>query len=61
MAGAAADRRWGVVSGRAGWRTAGRGRRGAAVWPVVAGSSGGVELEDELQAFAFISNDCKID
>ena len=28
MAGAAADRRWGVFSGRAGRRTAGRGRRG---------------------------------
>ncbi|TKW71129.1 MAG: hypothetical protein DI610_11610 [Staphylococcus hominis] len=41
MAGAAADRRWGVFSGRAGRRTAGRGRRGAAVWPVVAGGSGG--------------------
>ena len=36
MAGAAADRRWGVFSGRC---TAGRGRRGAAVWPVVAGGS----------------------
>ena len=34
MAGAAAGRRWGVFSGRA-------GRRGAAVWPVVAGGSGG--------------------
>ena len=45
MAGAAADRRWGVFSGRAGRRTAGRGRRGAAVWPVVAGSSGGWRLK----------------
>ena len=42
MAGAAADRRWGVFSGR---RTAGRGRRGAAVWPVVAGGSGGGRLK----------------
>ena len=40
MAGAAADRQWGVFSGRAGRRTAGRGRRGATVWPVVAGGSG---------------------
>ena len=31
----------GVVSGRAGRRTTGRGRRGAAVWPVVAGGKGG--------------------
>ena len=45
MAGAAADRRWGVFSGRAGRRTAGRGRRGAAVWPVVAGGSGGWRLK----------------
>ena len=45
MAGAAADRRWGVFSGRAGRRTAGRGRRGAAVWPVMAGGSGGWRLK----------------
>ena len=45
MAGAAADRRWGVFSGRAGRRTTGRGRRGAAVWPVVAGGSGGWMLK----------------
>ena len=45
MAGAAADRRWGVFSGRAGRRTAGRGRRGSAVWPVVAGGSGGWRLK----------------
>ena len=45
MAGAAADRQWGVFSGRAGRRTAGRGRRGAAVWPVVAGGSGGLRLK----------------
>ena len=40
--GAAADRRRWVVSRRAGRRSAGRGQRGAAVWPVVAGSSGGL-------------------
>ena len=45
MAGAAADRWWGVFSGRAGRRTAGRGRRGAAVWPVVAGASRGWRLK----------------
>ena len=45
MAGAAADRRWGVVSGRAGRRTAGRERRETAVWPVVAGGSGGWRLK----------------
>ena len=45
MAGAAVDRRWGVFSRRAGRRTAGRGRRGAAVWPVVAGGSGGWRLK----------------
>ena len=60
MAGAAADRRWGVFSGRAGRRTAGRGRRGAAVWPVVPAAQG-VEVEDEPQALDFISNGCKID
>ena len=58
MAGAAADRRWGVFSGRAGRRTAGRGRRGAAGggWRLR-----GVEVEDELQALDFVSNGCKID
>ena len=44
MAGVAADRRGGVFLGRAGRRTAGRERRGAAVLPVVAGSSGGWRL-----------------
>ena len=34
---------------------------GAVVWPVVAGGSGGVEVEDEPQALDFVSNDCKID
>ena len=56
MAGAAADRRWGVFSGRAGRHTAGRGRRGAAVWPAQ-----GVEVEDEPHALDFVSNGCKID
>ena len=45
MAGVATDQWWGVFSGRAGRRTAGRGRRGAAVWPVVAGGSGGWRLK----------------
>ena len=61
MAGAAANWWWGVFSGRAGRRTVGRERRGAAVWPVVAGGSGGVEVEDEPQALDFVSNGCKID
>ena len=60
MAGAAADRRWGVFSGRAGRRTAGRGRRGRLFgrWWLAAQ---GVEVEDELQALDFVSNGCKID
>ena len=45
MAGAAADRRWGVFSGRARRRTTGCGRRGAAVWPLVASGSGGWRLK----------------
>ena len=60
MAGAAADRRWGVFSGRAGRHTAGRGRRGLLFgrwW--LAGQ--GVEVEDEPQALDFVSNGCKID
>ena len=51
MAGAAADRRWGVVSGRAGQR-GGTGRPRAAR----AGGSGGVEFDDKLEALDFISN-----
>ena len=35
----------GVISGRAGQRTAGHGRRGAAVWPVVVSGSGGWRLK----------------
>ena len=60
MAGAAADRRWGVFSG---------GRGGA---PPAASGGGllfgrwwlaarGVEVEDELHALDFLSNSCKID
>ena len=56
MAGAAADRQWRVFSGWVGRRTAGRGRRGAIVWPAQ-----GVEVEDEPQALDFVSNGCKID
>ena len=57
MAGAAVDRRWGVVSERA--ARAGRGRRGPAVRPVVAGGLG-VEFDDKLQALDFVSNGWKI-
>ena len=45
MAGAAADRWWGVFSGRARRRTACGERRGAAVWLVVAGGSVGWRLK----------------
>ena len=56
LEGAAADRRWGVVLGRVGRpRAAGR-----AVWPVVAGGSGGVECDDKLEALDFVSNGWKI-
>ena len=57
MAGAAADQRWGVVSGRAGRPRAAR----------AGGSAGGgwrlrgVEVEDALQALDFVINGCKID
>ena len=62
MAGAAADWRWGVVSGRAGRRGgAGRPRAaGLAVRPVVSGGSGGVEFDDKLEALDFVSNGWKI-
>ena len=62
MAGAAADRWWGVVSGRA-------GRHGCAGQPraVVAGGSAdggwrlrGVEFDDKLYALDFVSNGLKI-
>ena len=39
---------------------AGRGRRGLAVRPVVAGGSGGVEFDDKLEALDFVSNGWKI-
>ena len=39
---------------------AGRGRRGPAVRPVVAGGSGGVEFDDKLEALDFASNGWKI-
>ena len=57
MAGAAADRRWGVFSGRAGRRIASRGRLFGRWWV----AAQGVEVEDELQALDFVSNGCKID
>ena len=62
MDGAAADRRWGVVLGRA-------GRRGGAGRPRGAGAGGsagggwrlrGVEFDDKLQALDFVSNGWKI-
>ena len=62
MAGAAADRRWGVVSGRAGWR-GGVGRLQAAG---AGGSAGGgwrlkgVEFDDKLEALDFRSNSWKM-
>ena len=57
MAGAAADRRWGVFSGRAGRRTAGRGRRGRLFgrWWLAAQ---GVQVEDELQALPKLHVKC---
>ena len=53
MAGAAADRRWGVFSGRAGGRG---GCLAGGGWRLR-----GVEVEDELQALDLVSNGCKID
>ena len=61
MAGAAADRRWGVFSGQAGLRTAGRGRRGGCCLAGGGWRLRGVEVEDEPQALDFVSNGCKID
>ena len=54
LAGAAADRWWGVVSGRRG--SAGAGGSAGGGWRLR-----GVEVEDELQALDFVSNGCKID
>ena len=56
LAGAAADRRWGVVSGQVGRCTAGRGRWFGRWWL----AAQGVEVEVELQSLDFISNGCKI-
>ena len=62
MAGAAADQRWGVVSGRV-------GRRGGTSRPRVAGAGSeagggwrlrGVEFDDKLEALDFVSNGWKI-
>ena len=61
MAGAAVDWRWGVFSGRAGRRTAGRGRRGGCCLDGGGWRLRGVEVEDELQALDFESNGWKID
>ena len=56
MAGAAADRRWGVVSGRAGRpRAAGAGGSAGGGWRLR-----GVEFDDKLQALDFASNGWKI-
>ena len=56
MAGAAADRRWGVVSGRAGRpRAAGAGGSAGGGWRLR-----GVEFDDKLEALDFISNGWKI-
>ena len=54
MAGAAADRRWGVVSGRRGGAGAGGSAGGG--WQLR-----GVEVEDEPHALDFVSNGYKID
>ena len=61
MAGAAADRWWGVVSGRGRRRTAGRGRQGACCLADGGWRLRGVEVEDEPQALDFVSNGYKID
>ena len=62
IVGAAADRLWGVVSGRA-------ERRGGAGRPLAAGAGGsagggwrlgGVEFDDKLQALDFVSSGWKI-
>ena len=56
MAGAAADRRWGVVSGRAGRpRAAGAGGSAGGGWRLR-----GVEFDDKLEALDFVSNGWKI-
>ena len=56
MAGAAADRRWGVVSGRAGRaRAAGASGSAGGGWRLR-----GVEFDDKLEALDFVSNGWKI-
>ena len=56
---AAADQRWGVVSGRAGRpRAAGAGGSAGGGWRL--GGGGGVEFDDKLQALDFVSNGWKI-
>ena len=56
MAGAAADRRWGVVSGRAGRpRAAGAGGSASGGWQLRR-----VEFDDKLEALDFVSNGWKI-
>ena len=56
VAGAAADRRWGVVSGRAGRpRAAGAGGSAGGGWRLR-----GVEFDDKLEALDFVSNGWKI-
>ena len=56
MAGAAADRRWGVVSGRAGRpRAAEAGSSAAGGWRLRR-----VEFDDKLEALDFVSNGWKI-
>ena len=56
LEGAAADRRWGVVSGRAGrpW-AAGAGGSAGGGWRL-----GGVEFDDKLEALDFVHNGWKI-
>ena len=56
MADAAADWRWGVVSGRAGRpRAAGAGGSAGGGWRLR-----GVEFDDKLEALDFVSNGWKI-
>ena len=56
MAGAAADRWWGVVSGRAGWpRAAGDGGSASGGWRLR-----GEEFDNKLEALDFGSNGWKI-
>jgi len=55
MAGAATERQWGVVSGRAG-RCSSASRRFGQWWLVAQG----VEFHDKLEALDFVSNGWKI-